>query len=73
MHQCQKPTLIISTPQSNHFRYPLGRACMCRVAMQTVTFNTLTQHPQQYSTIENPSLSRKSFLANLMHGHSDSS
>ena len=31
------------------------------------------QHaPQQYSTNENPSLSRNNFLANLMHGHSDS-
>ena len=29
--------------------------------------------PQQYSTNENPSLSRNNFLANLMHGHSDSS
>ena len=28
---------------------------------------------QQYSTNENPSLSRNNFLANLMHGHSDSS
>ena len=28
---------------------------------------------QQYSTNENPSLSRSNFLANLMHGHSDSS
>ena len=27
---------------------------------------------QQYSTNENPSLSRSNFLANLMHGHSDS-
>ena len=26
---------------------------------------------QQYSTNENPSLSRNNFLANLMHGHSD--
>ena len=28
---------------------------------------------QQYSTNENPSLSRNNFLANLMHGHRDSS
>ena len=28
---------------------------------------------QQYSTNENPCLSRSNFLANLMHGHSDSS
>ena len=28
---------------------------------------------QQYSTNENPSLSRNKFLPNLMHGHSDSS
>ena len=29
--------------------------------------------PQQYSTNQNPRLSRNNFLANLMHGHSNSS
>ena len=37
----------------------------------TVGSFTERYHPQQYSTNENPSLSRNNFLANLMHGHSD--
>ena len=30
-------------------------------------------YPQQHSTNQNPSLSRNNFVANLMHGHGDSS
>ena len=40
-------------------------------SLDPVERDTIT--PQQYSTNENPSLSRSNFLASLMHGHSDSS
>ena len=39
----------------------------------TTRFVGIGNISQQYSTNENPSLSRSNFLANLMHGHGDSS
>ena len=48
-----------------------GENCWCSRQSRILTLFSLIS--QQYSTNENPSLSRRNFLANLMHGHSDSS
>ena len=55
-----------------NYRIPNAKVIPATV-MALIVYWVGSELSQQYSTNENPSLSRNYFLANLMHGHSDSS
>ena len=74
--QTNKNRNIVAYPESKHLVAQSEinqRGCLKAFSLTLKWPRGVHRDPQQYSTNENPSLSRSNFLANLMHGHSDSS